>query len=407
MTLQTGNRGYIYIPGVGTYFSKVGDDGASTLGLGSGAGGDNRIDWAIEQFDDHIKTHLPRANNPENLIRSISISVFGFSRRAALARAFVNRFLKNRCAIEEESCRLAKGSFSVRLRFMGHHSSRCGSTTKVGASKTPSRISAYRGKSRGNSASTTSIKGRSERNAAGLPKIECVHGNTRKITLPKNMIKVLMNRIIQTLAVSALSIIASVCASHAAENIEPQAGRYENTILGFNEKSGQVTGFFSDRSENDSMPSVSCEFYFEGTVAEAAVRVKVYQPMLSDQPSEGLLKFERKGKERYLTIQLEEEQPGCMNIYPKAELAKSRLELTSPENWIEIRMAAEKVFFYKDSSINTKTKLYITAGDVVGVLEYKDEWVKVAYVGARKTTVGWVQSAGFFPTKKSKKEDGA
>lgn len=109
-----------YIPGVGTYFDEIGDRGGTALGLGIGDKGQNRLDWALKQFDLSLRSHVARANSPANAISEINISAFGFSRGAALVRAFVNQLLKNRCErVSENSWRLQKGHFKVRVRFLG------------------------------------------------------------------------------------------------------------------------------------------------------------------------------------------------------------------------------------------------------------------------------------------------
>ncbi len=109
-----------YIPGVGTYFKEVGDDGGSTLGGGAGDMGDDRMDWALKQFDEKMKAHIARAANPANAIVEINLSAFGFSRGAALARAFINNFVKKRCKKDAKNVwRLTAGDYKLRVRFMG------------------------------------------------------------------------------------------------------------------------------------------------------------------------------------------------------------------------------------------------------------------------------------------------
>lgn len=91
-----------------------------------------------------------------------------------------------------------------------------------------------------------------------------------------------------------------------------------------------------------------------------------------------------------------------MNIYPKAELEKTKLSILAPAKWIEIRMAAEKrVYFHKNANLESKTRIYITKGDVISVMEYKGEWANVVYIGETKTTSGWVKSSQLFPSVKS------
>jgi hypothetical protein len=111
----------LYIPGVGTRFKEIGDPGGSTLGLGTGKGGEERMDWALNRFDKLLAPHVALANNPTNKILEINLCAFGFSRGAALARAFINIFLERRCdkADSKDRLRLRLGGYLVRIRFMG------------------------------------------------------------------------------------------------------------------------------------------------------------------------------------------------------------------------------------------------------------------------------------------------
>ena len=109
----------VYIPGIGTYFPEIGDDGGSKLGLGCGKMGDKRLDFALEKFDAFLKRPLAQAKAPVNAIQEINIAVFGFSRGAALARAFVNLVMKERCLLRAEKWTLQNGNWPVRFRFLG------------------------------------------------------------------------------------------------------------------------------------------------------------------------------------------------------------------------------------------------------------------------------------------------
>lgn len=110
----------IYIPGVGTYFKEVLDKGGSTLGGSSGDMGEARLEWAFRQFSEKINKHFRRAANKNNKILEVNMSVFGFSRGAALARAFINRFVKKLCRQDPDGIwRLMQGGSRIRIRFMG------------------------------------------------------------------------------------------------------------------------------------------------------------------------------------------------------------------------------------------------------------------------------------------------
>jgi hypothetical protein len=109
----------VYVPGVGTYFHEVGDEGGGQLGLGMGRYGKVRIDWALQQFDKLLQSHLARANSTGSQITEINVALFGFSRGAAMARAFSNILIKERCDMHSDGCRLKRGNHRLRIRFMG------------------------------------------------------------------------------------------------------------------------------------------------------------------------------------------------------------------------------------------------------------------------------------------------
>jgi len=82
----------LYVPGVGTYCKEARDDGGGFKGYGFGDKGEERLKWASDFFDKSMTYHIGLACNQNNAIVEINIAAFGFSRGAALARAFVRRF---------------------------------------------------------------------------------------------------------------------------------------------------------------------------------------------------------------------------------------------------------------------------------------------------------------------------
>lgn len=89
------------------------------MGLGCGAMGEVRLDFAIEQFDTFLGRPVAQARSPANAIQEINIAVFGFSRGAALARAFLNMLMEKRCELRQDRWMLRDGSWSIRFRFLG------------------------------------------------------------------------------------------------------------------------------------------------------------------------------------------------------------------------------------------------------------------------------------------------
>lgn len=108
----------IYIPGIGTPFREIGDAGGS-LDMIGGRDGEPRLQWAMKEVERLIKAAEARAKNPTNKIRSINIALFGFSRGAALARAFALRIERKARENPSGIGRLWGGKYPTRLYFMG------------------------------------------------------------------------------------------------------------------------------------------------------------------------------------------------------------------------------------------------------------------------------------------------
>lgn len=105
-----------YIPGVGTPYPEIGDSGGA-LAMAFGKGGDKRIKKALALLDEEI-AKVPA----QQKILLINVVVFGFSRGAAQARAFV-RDLSALCQPEE-------GAFTykgvpLRVAFAGIYDTVC------------------------------------------------------------------------------------------------------------------------------------------------------------------------------------------------------------------------------------------------------------------------------------------
>ena len=141
----------IYVSGVGTTYNGTADSWLSSAGIwaedtlgggGFGAGGDRRMDFGnltvnqrlrdvlianaarlggevakyAEESTEKSFSEVNRALGKHRLIKKINISVFGFSRGAALARAFTNRLLAD---CEHASDGLTYGGYPIRFNFLG------------------------------------------------------------------------------------------------------------------------------------------------------------------------------------------------------------------------------------------------------------------------------------------------
>jgi len=153
MSEKNSSNHSIYVSGVGTKFNgdptgwidekwKACQDG-KILGMGVGAGGSRRLDSGEANVNDRLRAELIKSaakldislkpyvekGKPANIrqlaaaieahgfITIINLSIFGFSRGAALARAFSNNILRE-CVTDSEGVLRYKG-MPIRINFMG------------------------------------------------------------------------------------------------------------------------------------------------------------------------------------------------------------------------------------------------------------------------------------------------
>lgn len=138
---KTLGRQSFYIPGLGTYFSEIGDEGHTKFGRGFGHLGLERLNWAFKKFDEALKQAEARAENPTNKILSIKVSVFGFSRGATAARAFV-RDLALRCTLKDGGYCLTQGNYPIEVLFLGLFDTVASVGVPMSANNTPNLASA-------------------------------------------------------------------------------------------------------------------------------------------------------------------------------------------------------------------------------------------------------------------------
>lgn len=109
----------VYIPGIATYFPAIGDDGGTAAGKVAGDMGVERLQYALKEMDARLRRHLEMARAPSNIITEINIAVFGFSRGAALARAFINLLIEKKCNVVNGKLTFKQGNWPLRVRFAG------------------------------------------------------------------------------------------------------------------------------------------------------------------------------------------------------------------------------------------------------------------------------------------------
>lgn len=100
-----------YLQGVGRRFPEIGDPGGAA-GMGTGFMGMERVDFAEKRLTFAINTQKSRGLK----VDTVHIAVFGFSRGATLARAFVNRLAKQ---AKQQGGQWFREGARLRIYFVG------------------------------------------------------------------------------------------------------------------------------------------------------------------------------------------------------------------------------------------------------------------------------------------------
>lgn len=116
-----------YIPGIGTFFPEGGDNGKGPIPFvdhhnGMGGMGQARLDFAFKELEKIVAEAKARAQNPTNKIVWIKLAVFGFSRGATLARAFVRDLLDpklSKTIVQGSEVFWKNGRYPLSIEFMG------------------------------------------------------------------------------------------------------------------------------------------------------------------------------------------------------------------------------------------------------------------------------------------------
>jgi hypothetical protein len=172
------------------------------------------------------------------------------------------------------------------------------------------------------------------------------------------------------------------------------SGAYDNTLLiGVNPATGVVSGYF-DMTQGEQ-PSFSCIFYLRGRIAGDAAAVDTFFP---DDPTgdliRGTLRPQGPGRVR---LSLPSEHGGCANVWQFADKTQpADFELQSARPWISVRVVkAAKAYFYPSPSA-VHGKAYVVKEDAVGVRAVQPGWVQADFVGAARTSSGWLRETDLY-----------
>ena len=180
--------------------------------------------------------------------------------------------------------------------------------------------------------------------------------------------------------VALLAVCLSACAGESAPRFK--SGYYEQLMIAVDAQ-GRLTGYF--REDQGQGVVKSCAFYLSGKGTGGEIPVSTW----SERTFPGTLKAEKDGVR--LKIEKGQDHPGCGLVLLPQIAQGLGFDRVADAKWSELRrISSPRAYFHAAPDATKVQKAFVVAGDVVGVVAEKGEWLEVEYRGAKATTKGWI-----------------
>ena len=231
-------------------------------------------------------------------------------------------------------------------------------------------------------------------------KVETVMEAEAVMLIKRSVLSVLLS--IFLLGSPALSLSAV-----AQNKPSGSSGHYDSLLIGVDENSGVVTGYFEESTgwnESTKSPQFTCAFFLFGKLEGDAYPIMTWYPGSDiSAPIKGELKFITGNGVAKAHIKLEEEPGGCGMAHPftRNGVGGDEFELSTPGQWRAVRVvSAKRAFFHKAPNARAKAKAYVVKENVVRVFKVQPGWVEAEFsTGTERIVRGWLKESDLFPLK--------
>jgi hypothetical protein len=182
-----------------------------------------------------------------------------------------------------------------------------------------------------------------------------------------------------------------------------RSGVYDSLLIGVDEKSGLVTGYFEESTgwdEQTKSPRFTCAFFLYGKLQGDVYQITTWYPGLPHVPNvpdkiKGRLKFVTVNGLQKAHVKLEEEPGGCGMAHPFMPDGGD-FELSTPGAWSSVRLvSARRAYFHQAPDARTKEKTFVVRNNAVRVYKVQNGWAEAEF-GGDKIFRGWLKESDLF-----------
>lgn len=205
----------------------------------------------------------------------------------------------------------------------------------------------------------------------------------------------------------AIAILLSMSSTvvMGQNKIAPSSGIYAELMVGIDQRSGVITGYYENGTGWDDETKSSrftCSFYLYGVKQADSFKIVTWWPGNDPAASiiNGRLDFKPDGS---IDVLLEREHGGCWNVQHFADKDQpTNLTLDKRGSWTSIRVVkVRRAYLYDKPNQHTPRKAYLTKHDVIRVFSNKSGWVEAEY-GVDKISKGWIKESDLYDFKPRK-----
>jgi hypothetical protein len=181
------------------------------------------------------------------------------------------------------------------------------------------------------------------------------------------------------------------------------SGHYESLLIGVDENSRVVTGYFEESTgwnERTQSPQFTCAFFLFGKLEGDLYPITTWYPGLDvGEPIRGQLKFLTVDGVLKAHVKLEQDPGGCGMAHSfMRDGGGDEFPLSTPGKWSSVRVvSAKRAFFHQRPDPGTKGRAYVVRENIVRVFKIQNGWVEAEFTSdTRKIVRGWLKESDLF-----------
>jgi hypothetical protein len=175
----------------------------------------------------------------------------------------------------------------------------------------------------------------------------------------------------------------------APDAVLPVAGVYDGLVVAYDKSSRVVSGYFHEEA---AQGQTTYAFYFSGRMDGNQALVASFVTQTPDEKVNGTFALTSDANHT-LTLQLQQEHSGCMNVRNFADVSPIIFNRFSQHlGWLGIDVVkSDKAYFSAEPNEASRKDSFVVKGNPVALLAEENGWYRAEYISGDVVTSGYLQ----------------